>query len=108
MEVEILVAEVGVSADGDRLFRIRYDGFVIDEEGSAVLGGDADTISERLKPTLSEGMALGAAVKAAVAALAGERTLTVADLEVAVLARTIERRAFRRVPEDELEGLLEP
>ncbi|MFN2607893.1 MAG: proteasome subunit alpha [Acidimicrobiales bacterium] len=107
MEVEILMAEVGVAPDGDRLFRIRYDGFVVDEEGSTVLGGDAETIAERLTPTITEGMDLGAALGAAVSALAGpERTLGATDLEVAVLARTTDRRAFRRVPEEELAALL--
>jgi proteasome alpha subunit len=107
MEVEILVAEVGADATGDQLFRIRYDGFVTDEEGSIVLGGDAGAIAERLGPTLSEGMDLRTAVGVAVAALAGpDRSLTAHDLEVAVLSRTDERRAFRRIPEPELGALL--
>ena len=49
LEVEILIAEVGFSQDDDRLFHILYDGNVFDEEGFAVLGGDADAIAERLK-----------------------------------------------------------
>ncbi len=107
MEVEILVAEVGVDAEGDQLFRIRYDGFVTDEEGSTVLGGDADTIAERLQPELADGMELRAALGVAVKALAGpDRTLSAKELEAAVLSRTDERRAFRRIGEDELAGLL--
>ena len=107
MEVEILVAEVGAEADADQLFRIRYDGFVIDEHGSAVLGGDPETVGDRLRPNLSEGMELGAALRAAVDALAGpDRSLAATDLEVAVLSRSNGRRAFRRIPEQELSGLL--
>jgi len=106
MEVEILVAEVGADAGGDQLFRIRYDGFVIDETGLIVLGGDADTIAERLRPTLTESMGLADALRAAVAALAGERELVAHDLEVAVLRRDGARRAFARVDEAELAGLL--
>ncbi|MGI9034292.1 MAG: proteasome subunit alpha [Acidimicrobiales bacterium] len=107
MEVEILVAEVGAAADDDRLFRIRYDGFVVDEEGSAVLGGDAEAIAERLRPALEDTLDLGATLNAAVAALAGaDRTLAAGDLEAAVLGRTTDRRAFRRLPESELEALL--
>ena len=33
MEVEILVAEVGVDRAGDQLFHIPYDGTVVDEDG---------------------------------------------------------------------------
>ena len=107
MEVEILVAEVGTEPAGDQLFRIRYDGFVTDEEGSTVLGGDAETLAERLRPDLADGMDLGSALRVAVKALAGpERTLGAPELEAAVLSRTDERRAFRRIEEDELTGLL--
>jgi len=107
MEVEILVAEVGVDPATDQLFRISYEGTIVDEEGSTVLGGDADTVNERLKANLSEAMDMGAALRAAVGALAGpERKLEAANLEVAVLSRTTARRAFRRVPEAELGSLL--
>ena len=107
MEVEILVAEVGVRPDADQLFRIRYDGFVIDEHGSTVLGGDPDTIADRLAPKLSETPDLASALRAAVDALAGpDRTLAVGDLEVATLVRTDDRRAFRRITEQKLTELL--
>jgi len=107
LEVEILVAEVGTDPTADRLFRIRYDGFVTDEEGSTVLGGDADTIAERFQPDPPAGLDLDAAVGVAVKALAGpERTLGAKELEAAVLSRTDERRAFRRIEDDELTGLL--
>ena len=38
MEVEILVAEVGQRAEDDHLFHILYDGTLIDEDGTCVLG----------------------------------------------------------------------
>ncbi|MDQ6796921.1 MAG: proteasome subunit alpha [Actinomycetota bacterium] len=107
MEVEILVAEVGLEPEGDVLFRIRYDGFVIDEEGSAVIGGEAEAIAERLRPSIVAGIDLGAALQAAVGALAGpERSLVAHDLEAAVLDRGTGRRAFRRLTEAELADLL--
>jgi len=109
MEVEILVAEVGVDRAADQLFRISYEGTIVDEDGSTVLGGDADTVNERLKALYNESMDMAAAVRAAVSALAGpDRTLVAANLEVAVLARTAARRAFRRIPEAELTTLLTP
>src|SRR5690606_30474368 len=86
MEVEILVAEVGDEPSDDRLFHILYDGTVVDEHGFTVLGGEADTISARLKESYTAGRSLVEAVRTAVAALAGpERTLEPKDLEVAVL-----------------------
>jgi len=107
MEVEILVAEVGVDQATDQLFRISYEGTIVDEEGSTVLGGDADTVGERLKANLTDSLDMGAALRAAVTALAGpERVLEAGNLEVAVLSRTSARRAFRRVPEAELAPLL--
>ena len=107
MEVEILVAEMGYEGHPDQLFHILYDGTVVDEENFTVLGGEAETIAERLKEGFSEGMELGAALRAAVKALAGpERTLGAGDLEVAHLARSNGRRAFKRIVDGELEQLL--
>ena len=107
MEVEILVAEVGVDKATDQLFRISYEGTIVDEEGSTVLGGDADAVNERLKANLGDDIDLGGALRAAVSALAGpERVLEPGNLEVAVLSRTTARRAFRRLAADELTPLL--
>jgi proteasome alpha subunit len=98
---------VGVDADTDQLFRISYEGTIVDEDRSTVLGGDADTVNERLKANLADTMDMGAALRAAVGALAGpERTLVAGNLEVAILSRTTARRAFRRVTEAELTPLL--
>ena len=103
MEVEILVAEVGVGPSDDRLFHILYDGTVVDEHGFTVLGGEADTIGARLKETYAAGQPLDAALQAAVTALAGsDRRLTADTLEVAVLSRGNGRRAFRRLTDDEI------
>ncbi len=107
LEVEILVASVGYEADGDRLFHIRYDGSVTDEDGFCVLGGDADAIRTRLAETWSAGLDLGATLRAAVAALAGdERTIPPTNLEVACLDRRPEGRCFRRIDNGDLGDLL--
>ncbi|MCU1369169.1 MAG: prcA [Ilumatobacteraceae bacterium] len=107
LEVEILVAEVGAGPDEDQLFHLLYDGTVIDETGSAVLGGDAETVAERLTAALPENPDLAAALIAAVGALAGpDRTLGSSDLEVALLERTATRRAFRRLADPEVAALL--
>ncbi len=107
LEVEILVAEVGRVPDDDRMFHILYDGTVMDEEGFTILGGDSEAIGKRLKDAYQPRMETSAAIKAAVGALAGpDRTLGEPELEVAVLARTKERRAFRRIENEELTALL--
>ena len=98
MEVEILVAEVGVGGADDQLFHILYDGTVMDETHYSVLGGDAEAISSRLDGSHADDQALEQAIKAATAALSGpDRTLTADDLEVAVLSRRNGRRCFKRL-----------
>jgi proteasome alpha subunit len=107
LEVEILVAEVGLEPDGDQMFHIVYDGTVFDRRDTAVLGGDADAISERLQEGFSSGLDLSGAVRLGRSALAGDdRELPVSELEVALLARGNGRRCFRRIAADELTGLL--
>ena len=106
LEVEILVAEVGESAAEDQLFHLLYDGTVIDENQFAVLGGDAESVAERVRSTLTGVPDLSAAVKVAVGALSGpDRALAATDLEVAVLDRAGQRRCFRRLADDEVTAL---
>ena len=101
LEVEILVAEVGATNAGDRLFRILYDGTVIDDQHYSVLGGDAENILERIKTGYTENGTIAQAIKIAVAALAGsDRKLIGGDLEVAVLERNGKRRCFSRLTDD--------
>jgi proteasome alpha subunit len=107
LEVEILVAELGGDGPSDQLYHIAYEGTITDEDHFAVLGGDAETITDRLAAAYEDGWDLGGALGGAVAALAGpERTLGADELEVAVLARGNGRRAFRRIPVEQLQELL--
>jgi proteasome alpha subunit len=108
LEVEILVVEVGATPSDDELFHILYDGTVMDEDDFSVLGGEAEAIADRLEGQWQQGLDLAGAVAAAVRALAGDRTLTADDLEVAVLERTAARRAFRRLSDHEVSSLLPP
>ncbi len=98
MEVEILVAEVGLQPAGDQMFHILYDGTVMDQRDTAVLGGDADAIAGRLEEAWTDGLDLAAAIRLGVASLAGpDRELPTTELEVASLSRGNGRRCFRRV-----------
>lgn len=107
MEVEILVAEVGLTSADDQFFHILYDGTVMDEDRFTVLGGDADAISNRLEEAWAPELDLRAVLAVAVAALAGpDRSLDASDLEVAVLDRGADRRAFRRIERTELPEFL--
>ena len=106
-EVELLVAEVGADPDHDAMYHILYDGVVMDEQDHAVLGGNAESISEALAAQFQPGMDLAAAVKLGAKVLAPDGDALGADqLEVALLDRTRARRAFRRVRNSELEALL--
>jgi proteasome alpha subunit len=110
MEVEILVAEVGEPGQersADQLFHILYDGTVMDEHRFTVLGGEADAIANRLEESFADGLSLDDALKVAAGALGGpDRQLKAAELEVAVLARSNGRRAFRRVDDGEVDRIL--
>jgi proteasome alpha subunit len=110
-EVEIVVAELGETADGDQLYRITFDGSVADEHGYVAMGGQADQVATVLKERYTEGMPLSAALAAALAALAGQGNgdaseVNPSQLEVAVLMRGREHRAFRRLTGRPLEELL--
>src|SRR5215467_14605027 len=49
-EVELLVAEVGPpDNDGAELYRVLYDGVVMDEQDFTVLGGSAEAVTEMLQ-----------------------------------------------------------
>jgi proteasome alpha subunit len=105
LEVEILVAELGETQN--QLYHVAYEGTITDEERFAVLGGDAETITERVGAAWQADWDLATAVKAATTALAGpDRTLAAGDLEVAILSRGNGRRTFRRIDEGELALLL--
>jgi proteasome alpha subunit len=107
LEVEILVAELGHNGHPDQLYHIAYEGTITDEVRFAVLGGDAETITERVGAAYADGWNLRAALQAAVAALAGpDRQLGAADLEAAVLSRRNGRRTFQRIGNDEMGELL--
>ncbi len=107
MEVEILVAEVGGDPDADLLYRILYDGTVVDETSVTVLGGEADTILTRLEGAWHTGLSLAEALDVARRALSGpDRDLAADQLEVALLDRNAEHRAFRRIEGAQLAELV--
>ena len=115
-EVEIIVAEVGETADDDQMYRLTYDGSVNDEHGFVAMGGQAEQISTVLGQRYSESQPLAEMLRLAADVLAehggapgeGPRQLGPAQLEVAVLDRTRSVRKFKRLLGRQLEEMLAP
>lgn len=114
-EVEICVAEVTATPETDQLYRLTYDGSIVDEPQYLVMGGQTEPISTTMKDSYQEGMSLEAAVAFAVAALSagvtaansnGGNGQSVGKLEVAILERSRPRRAFRRIEGAALTAML--
>ena len=113
-EVEIVVAEVGETPDGDQMYRITFDGSVADEHGFVAMGGQAEQVAGVLKERYAPGLPVEGALGTAIAALSaqgnGDRSdINASQLEVAVLARgrtPRTHRTFRRITGARLEELL--
>lgn len=107
LEVEILIAEVGITAESDCMYHISFDGTVSDEKAFCVLGGDDASITTRLQESTVTDSTLKSSVQRAAAALAGpDRTLSADDLEVAILSRTSQRRCFSRITDADISEML--
>jgi proteasome alpha subunit len=112
-EVELVVAEVGRTADDDQVYRLTYDGSVTEEHGFVVMGGTAEPIAAHVRERHDPQAPLEAAVQLAAEALvqggdphAEPRVLTADAVEAAVLDRTRPRRSFQRLTGPRLERLL--
>ncbi|NYH54708.1 proteasome alpha subunit [Nocardiopsis arvandica] len=110
-EVEIVVAEVGDAADEDEIYRITFDGSIVDEQGFVAVGGSSEHVSDVLKDRFAADASLSAALNAATHALAREngeeRELEASNLEVAILERARQHRKFRRIHGRRLTRLIE-
>ena len=118
MEVELLVAEVGHDQVDDRCYRVTFDGQISDEPGAVVMGGASDDLAAKVRdwygspaagqsddaPLLTAEDALRRAVRSMVEQ--SSRRIGVDTLEIAILARDAERRAFRRIEGGELAEML--
>jgi proteasome alpha subunit len=109
-EVEICVGEVGARPEEDQLYRLTYDGSIVDEPQHLVMGGQTEPISTTLKDTYQPGMSFEDAIRLAVRALSAtsnsDNGPAVGKLEVAVLERSRPHRAFRRLGGAALSALL--
>ncbi|MCW2699687.1 MAG: prcA [Blastococcus sp.] len=117
-EVELCVAEVGDRPETDQLYRLTFDGSVVDEPDFVVMGGQADAVTGHLREHFLPGLGLADALQVGVRALSavspattgagsgGPTRLAAEQLEVAVLDRRRPKRAFRRVVGSALRTLL--
>lgn len=112
-EVEICVAEVGVTPAEDQLYRLTYDGTIVDEPDLLAMGGQADALTTAVRAGYSPELSLRDALGVAVRSLGsvggtngGPRALPAGQLEVAVLDRNRGKRKFRRITGAALTELL--
>jgi proteasome alpha subunit len=103
-EVEICVAEVGATSADDQMYRLTYDGTIVDEPEFLAMGGQSDLLTNEVRSRYSAGLPLREALAAAVGALGAvggsngtPRALPASQLEVAVLDRNRGKRKFRRI-----------
>lgn len=98
-EVEVLVAELGKSAESDRLFRVQFDGTLRDAGPLAVLGAEEEPIAAALSATHDPDASLGDAVRTITSAIAAamEREIPSDSWETGLLERDSQRRTFRRL-----------
>lgn len=111
LEVEIAVAEVGMTQEEDQIYRLSYDGSVSDENGYVVMGGAAEVLATRLGEGWRPGLKLAEAAQLAMRTLevtdnGEERTIPADAIEAAVLDRDRDRRAFRRLTTAQVRHLL--
>jgi len=114
-EVELCGAEVGETPESDQLYRLTFDGSIVDEPDFGVMGGQADAVTSHLRQHFTAGRGLAEALKVGVQALSAVSPVTAANgggqlpaeqREVAVLDRRRPKRAFRRVVGAALHSLL--
>jgi len=103
-EIEILIVEIGDEPDGTSLFRVRYDGTLVDEEGFCAIGGQEDELTGFMKDRYEAGLDLTGALGFAAEAFESveERQIGPDEWEAAVLDRTNGRRMFRRLSVEEI------
>jgi len=108
-EVELLIAQVGETSEGNELYRITFDGSIIDERNFTAIGGRSEAILTFLRketsdtcPTLNTALQLcqHAFEKGA------DHKSGLEGLELALLDRTRHGRKFRRVETSEASDLL--
>ncbi|MGD9850399.1 MAG: proteasome subunit alpha [Nitrospirales bacterium] len=109
-EVELLLAQVGETADRNELYRISFDGSIVDEQRFTVIGGRSEAILTFLRKELSEQCpSLKDALRLCHTSFEriSDSKPHLEGLEIAVLDRNRKGRKFRRVLLQEARQILE-
>lgn len=108
-EIEILIVEIGDTPEETSLFRVRYDGTLVDEEGFCAIGGQEDELTEHMKGRFESGQDLHSALRFAAESFETVETRQIGpeEWEAAVLDRTNGRRTFRRLSKEEISAARE-
>ncbi|GBE24753.1 proteasome subunit alpha [bacterium BMS3Bbin02] len=103
-EVAVVIVEVGDSADEDVMYRVQFDGTLIDIQSFTALGGSEEALVEALTESYQAGATLADAISRTAAAIVTVEESAVAPerWEAAVLDRTLGRRRFRRLDTQEI------
>ncbi len=108
-EVELLLAQVGETSEGNELYRITFDGSIIDERKFTAIGGRSEAILTYLRKETSDTCpSLSSALQLCQQAYekGGDPKSGLAGLEVALLDRAQTGRKFRRITTSEATDLL--
>ena len=131
-EVEAVVAEIGVTPAQDSMYRLTFDGSVVQESGFLAMGGQAEAITTSLREHYDASLSIADTMRVALDALQAGTTagagssapggssagaggnggtppprLNASSLEVGLLDRTKPRRTFRRITGQALTDLVE-
>lgn len=109
LEVEILVVQTGINTHPNEIYRISFDGSIIDEKNFAVIGGRAEAVQSFLKEKFPDhAPSLDEALRLCVAALdqTANQKLQPEGLEVALLDRSRIGRKFRRLSTSDIRRAL--
>lgn len=100
-EVEVLICEAGAAEAENRLFKVTYDGTLVDQRDVAAIGGKGESLEEALRPGYRHEMDLPAALALGIGAFRETEGRESEGWEAAVLDRGNGRRAFRRIVVDD-------
>jgi proteasome alpha subunit len=103
-EVAVVVAEVGDNVADDVMYRVQFDGTLVDVEDFTALGGSEETLMEALGESFENNASLSEALVRTAAAITSIEGSAIPPerWEAAVLDRTLGRRRFRRLAVDEI------
>lgn len=109
LEVEILVVEMGEANVRNEMYRIAFDGSIMDEQGFAAIGGQAEELKAYLKDKYQDSIPLEASLRLATKALEASTSqkIRASNLEVALLDKQRSGRHFRRFETGELARVVE-